>query len=271
MNTAKTIHAAGGEFHVDDTGEENLVPVVCFHSLFLDNRQMDAFTEAASGIFRVIRPDFRGQGRSCAANRNIITVEQDAGEMAAVLDVMGITNAHFLSSSMGGDVGLRVAANRPDLVRSMVITGSSARAEPADQLAQFRVWVDDVGERGFVDDVLDTTVRIMFGQTTLDDPERAEIVQLWTDRIAALPKTLKPAMAGVIERSSVVPILDHITVPCLVISGEECIARPPEWAEELAGGLPNSELWMMSKVGHSPLLEVPEIVNPRIIEFFRTH
>lgn len=42
---------------------------------------------------------------------------------------------HFLSSSMGGDVGLRVAANRPDLVRSMVITGSSARAEPADQLA----------------------------------------------------------------------------------------------------------------------------------------
>lgn len=271
MNTAKTIHAAGGDFHVDDTGEENLVPVVCFHSLFLDNRQMDAFTGAAAGIFRVIRPDFRGQGRSCAANRNIITVEQDAGEMAAVLDAMGITNAHFLSSSMGGDVGLRVAANRPDLVRSMVITGSSARAEPADQLAEFRVWVDDVGERGFVDDVLDSTVKIMFGQTTLDDPERAEIVQLWTDRIASLPKSLKPAMAGVIERSSVVPLLVNITVPCLVISGEECIARPPEWAEELAGGLPNSELWMMSEVGHSPLLEVPEVVNPRIIEFFSTH
>jgi|AntAceMinimDraft_13_1070369.scaffolds.fasta_scaffold15271_2 pimeloyl-ACP methyl ester carboxylesterase len=271
MNTAKSIQAASGEFHVDDSGEQDLVPVVCFHSLFLDNRQMDAFTEAAAGIFRVIRPEYRGQGRSCAANGDIVTVEQDAGEMAAVLDAMGITNAHFLSSSMGGDVGLRVAANRPDLVRSMVITGSSARAEPSDQLAEFRVWVDDVGERGFVDDVLDTTVKIMFGKTTLNDPNRVGIVQLWTDRIAALPTSLKPAMAGVIERSSVVAQLAYISVPCLVISGEECIARPPEWAKELADGLPNSELWMMSGVGHSPLLEVPEVVNPRILEFFSTH
>ncbi len=271
MSTARRITAAGGEFHVDDTGELDLVPVVCFHSLFLDNRQMDEFTKAAAGQFRVIRPEYRGQGRSCAANSDIVTVEQDAGEMTAVLDVMGITNAHFLSSSMGGDVGLRVAANRPDLVRSMVITGSSARAEPADQLAEFRVWVDDVGQRGFVDDVLDTTVKIMFGKTTLADPSKADVVQLWTDRIAALPTSLKPAMAGVIERGSVIPQLAHITVPCLVISGEECIARPPEWAHELADGLPNSELWMMSGIGHSPLLEAPEIVNPRILEFFRTH
>jgi pimeloyl-ACP methyl ester carboxylesterase len=78
-------------------------------------------------------------------------------------------------------------------------------------------------------------------------------------------------MAGVIERSSVVAQLAYISVPCLVISGEECIARPPEWAKELADGLPNSELWMMSGVGHSPLLEVPEVVNPRILEFFSTH
>ena len=40
---------------------------------------------------------------------------------------------------------------------------------------------------------------------------------------------------------------------------------------KLADGLPNSELWMMSGIGHSPLLEAPEIVNPRILEFFRTH
>lgn len=245
--------------------------MVCFHSLFLDNRQMDEFTKAAAGKFRVIRPEYRGQGRSCAANKDIVTMEQDAGEMAAVLDGMGITNAHFLSSSMGGDVGLRVAVFRPDLVRSMAITGSSARAEPADQLAQFRVWVDDVGERGFVDDVLDTTVRIMFGQTTLDNPEKAEVVQLWTDRIAALPKSLKPAMAGVIERGNMVPLLQYIGVPCLVISGEECIARPPEWAKELADGLPDSELWMMTGIGHSPLLEAPEVVNPRILEFFSSH
>lgn len=124
---------------------------------------------------------------------------------------------------------------------SLGSVGEHARAEPSDQLAEFGVWVDDVGERGFVDEVLDTTVKIMFGETTRNDPDRADLVQLWIDRIAARPTSLKPAMAVVVERSSVIPQLAHITVPCLVISGEECIARPPEWAKELADGLPDSE------------------------------
>lgn len=271
MTNAHRVPVGDGEIHVDDTGERDLVPVVCLHSLFLDNRQFDVFTEDARGRFRVIRPDFRGQGRSSGATREIITVESCAGDIQAVLDKLGVTRAHFLMSSMGGDVGLRVAANRPDIVRSLVITGSSARAEPPDQLVEFLKWVDDVGERGFVDDVLTTTMRIMLGETTLADPDRRDVVELWTNRIASLTPDLKPAMAGVIRRESALGLLEHITAPSFVISGEECIARPPDWAGELADGLPNSELWMMEKIGHSPLMEAPEVVNPRILDFFAKH
>ncbi|GAB3677924.1 alpha/beta fold hydrolase [Saccharopolyspora tripterygii] len=266
--TSTTLTLAGGELFVDDTGEANLTPVVCLHSLFLDHRQFDEFTRAAAGKFRVIRTDFRGQGRSSAGIRDIISVESVAGDVIAVLDALGIERAHFLASSMGGDVGVRVAAYRPDLIRSMVITGSSARAEPAEQLDEFLEWVENVGERGFVDDVLTSTMRIMFGETTLNDPARKDVVKLWNERIAALPKSLKPAMAGVIRRRSALPLLEDITAPTLVISGEECICRPPEWAHELADGLPNSELWMMDRIGHSPLLEAPEVVNARVIDFF---
>jgi 3-oxoadipate enol-lactonase len=271
MTSTAMVPVADGQLHVDDTGEADLVPVVCLHSLFLDNRQFDGFATAASGEFRVIRPDFRGQGRSSGAVRDIITVESCAGDIQALLDRLGVTNAHFLVSSMGGDVGLRVAANRPDLVRSMVVTGSSARAEPPGQLQEFLQWVENVGQRGFVDDVLATTMRIMLGETTLHDPSKREVVDLWTARIASLTPRLKPAMAGVIRRRSALELLEDITAPTFVISGEECIARPPEWAEELAGGLPNSELWMMPKIGHSPLLEAPEVVIPRVLAFFREH
>lgn len=271
MTNASRIPVADGELHVDDTGERDLVPVVCLHSLFLDNRQFDEFTAAASGRLRVIRPDFRGQGRSSPATREIITVESCAGDIQALLDVLGVRHAHFLASSMGGDVGLRVAANRPDLIRSMAITGSSARAEPPGQLEEFLQWVEDVGERGFVDDVLTSTMRIMLGETTLADPDRRDVVDLWMRRIASLTPDLKPAMAGVIRRSSALDLLKDITAPTLVISGEECIARPPEWAEELAEGLPNSQLWMMEKIGHSPLMEAPEVVNARILDFFAEH
>ena len=127
MSTENIVAAAGSAFYVVDTGEKDLVPVVCLHSLFLDNRQFEGFTEAARGRYRVVRPDFRGQGQSAAADRDVITMERNAGEMAAVVDALGITRAHFVVSSMGGDVGARLAAYRPDLVRTMVFTGSSAR------------------------------------------------------------------------------------------------------------------------------------------------
>jgi len=45
----------------------------------------------------------------------------------------------------------------------------------------------------------------MFGETTRNNPGRADLVQLWTDRITALPTRLKPGMAGVIECSSAIP------------------------------------------------------------------
>ena len=271
MSTENIVAAAGSAFYVVDTGEKDLVPVVCLHSLFLDNRQFEGFTEAARGRYRVVRPDFRGQGQSAAADRDVITMERNAGEMAAVVDALGITRAHFVVSSMGGDVGARLAAYRPDLVRTMVFTGSSARNEPPGQLEEFLQWVENVGNRGFVDDVLDDTMAIMLGETTRNDPQRKDIVDLWTQRIAALTPELKPAMAGVIRRRSALDLLEDLTVPTLVISGEEDIARPPEWAEEVVERLPDTELWMMEGTGHSPLLEQPELVNQRILDFFDEH
>ena len=70
-----------------------------------------------------------------------------------------------------------------------------------------------------------------------------------------------------IERDSVVDLLPEIRVPVLVVSGLEDLPRPPEWAEEVANSLPNAELWQLPKVGHSPTLEAPEIVLPRILKF----
>ena len=270
MNASDTIRVAGTSLHVDDTGEESLEPVVCLHSLFVDNRMFDGFVEAARGTFRLIRPDFRGQGRSAPADRDVVTMEQCAGDIAALLDALGVSRAHLLVSSMGGDVGVRLAAYRPDLVRSMVFLGSSVRSEPADKLDAYMAWADDVTANGFKDERLDFVVQVMFGASTRASDAMKETVALWTDRLAGLTSSLKPAMAGVILRGDGTRLLPDVQVPALVISGEECPVRPPEWARELADGLPDSALQMLPAVGHSPLLERPDQVIPRVLDFFRT-
>jgi len=268
MNQATLVPVSGTHLFVADSGETGLPPVLCLHSLFLDGRMFDGFVAAAAGRFRVIRPDFRGQGRSEPSRDSIISIETCASDIEELLKRLGIASAHVLVSSMGGDVGLRLAAQRPDLVRSLVVLGSSARAEPAEQLGRFRAWVDEVEKTGFTGATLEMTMSIMFGETTRASVAQREMLGLWKERIAALPTTLRPAMSGVIERGSVVDMLPSITAPALVISGDECIARPPDWARELAEGLPNSEFLLLEKIGHSPLLEIPEVVLPRIIAFF---
>ncbi len=268
MSPSTQVPVPGAELYVEDSGERDLPVVVALHSLFMDGRMFDRFAADAAGRYRVVRPDFRGQGRNPPASGDIVTMDECARDIEAVLDALELGPVHWLLSSMGGDVGLRVAGRRPELTRSIVITGSSARSEPDEQLDRFRQFVQDFSERGFVDDLLELLVEVMFGATTRSDPSKADLVEHYRNEFAALPTGLRPAFTGVIERASVVDLLPGIEAPTLVVTGAEDMPRPTEWADELHDHLPNSELWRLAGVGHSPLLEAPELVNPRALEHF---
>ncbi|WP_329387537.1 alpha/beta fold hydrolase [Streptomyces sp. NBC_01716] len=265
--TEKTIPVNGTELFVRDTGEEDLPVVLALHSLFLDGRMFEGFKEAAAGRYRVIRPDFRGQGRSAPAEGDFIHLDTVTADVIALAEALNLKQVHLLVQSMGGDVAFRLAVARPALVRSMIVLGSSACSEPADQLQVFREWVNSVGRQGFVGDVLRETMEIMFGATTLTNPDKQDIVQLWESRIAEVPKTLRPAMAGVIERGTAVHLLPQIKVPVFIVSGEEDKPRPVPWQDEMAEHLPNATLWRLERIGHSPILEVPDVVLPRLLGF----
>lgn len=264
------ISVAGTTLHVEDTGGDG-PPVICLHSLFMDGRMFDDFADAASRTYRVIRPDHRGQGRSAVGAADVITVEQCAGDIAALLDHLDVSGAHVVATSMGGDVALRLAVFRPDLVATLALLGTSARAEPSDQAAAFEAMNADVAANGFTGATLGFVSGIMFGTTSQQDPELASTIATWNERFASLPASLSAAAAGVMQRGDALPLLAHITIPSLVISGEECPVRPPEWARELAEGLPSSELVMLPGVGHSPLLEAPGIVTPKLLDLFATN
>jgi pimeloyl-ACP methyl ester carboxylesterase len=258
----------GSKFWVADTGETELPVILCLHSCFLDGTMFDGLVAAAAGKFRVVRPDFRGQGRSALDDVDIITMERCAEDMEAVIEAMGLTSVNVMAQSMGGDVAFRLIARRPELFRSLVVAGSSACSEPPGQLAEFRQWVIDAGNEGFTGHVLDTTMAIMFGVTTRSDPAKKDLMAYWRGKIAALPKALRPAMSGVMERGSSVPLLSGIKIPVLIFNGEEDLPRPPAWSDEMARELPNAKLIRLAKIGHSPTLEAPEQVIPAIIEFF---
>ncbi|PQM29103.1 alpha/beta hydrolase [Sphingopyxis lindanitolerans] len=252
---------------VEDTGEPNLAPIVCLHSLFLDGRMFDDLVPAAAGRFRVVRPDFRGQGGSAPATEATVSMECCAEDMIALIEAMALPPVHLAAASMGGDVAVRMLARRPELFRSVVMMGSSVRSEPPEQMANFRGLLDRTIEDGFVGDDLEMMMAIMFGATTRAKPEAQAMLAHWCSRIGFLTRSSWPAMYGVLERGDAANLLPLVTVPALVYSSEDDIARPIEWSREVADGIRGARLVPLQGVGHSPILEASAVVIPEMLAF----
>lgn len=252
---------------VEDTGEAHLPPVLCLHSLWLDHTMFDALVEAAQGKFRLIRPDFRGQGKSAPPTGPVIDMDCCAADMEALIEVMGLADVNLVVQSMGGDVALRMVARRPKFYRSLVMLASSARGGEKDELEWVNKWLDDSYQTGFVGDSLQLLREVMFGATTRKAVSKQAMLKRWSDMLEASPQSLWPAIRGVIDRDGCAELLPSIPVPTLIFSGEEDVARPPAWAQEVFDGLPRAKLVPLSGIGHSPILEAPELVIPQIIAF----
>jgi len=267
MATAIGIGVRDTVLWVEDSGEADLPPVLCLHSLWLDRTMFGQLVEAAAGQYRMICPDFRGQGKSAPPTTDTISIETCAQDMIALIEVLGLSNVNLVVQSMGGDVAIHMAASRPDLFRSIVMLASSARGGEIDEMDWVVQWLKDAYETGFVGDSLQSLREVMFGATTRKTLSKQKMLKHWSDMLEASPRSLWPAIRGVIYREGSAHLLPTIDIPTLVFSGEEDVARPPAWAREVVDNLPRAKLVSLSAVGHSPILEVPEQVIPPILAF----
>ncbi len=267
MFSSRAYEVNGTTLWVEDSGPQDAPVILCLHSLFLDGRMFAGFELEAVSRYRVVSPDFRGQGCSAPTVQRSIPMEQCAEDMLALISAMGLSDVNIIGASMGGDVAARMVVAKPNLFRSMVFMGSSVRSEPVEQALQFKKWLQSCAEIGFVGDNLQMLQAVMFGETTRRRDDFEQEFAIWLQKLSSTRKTLFPAMMGVLERGSFVDNLPKITVPTLVYSGEEDFARPPAWGRDIADSVSGARQIVLKGVGHSPLLEAPEIVIPGTLHF----
>lgn len=267
MTFAKGVAVRDTILWVEDTGEAHLPPIMCLHSLWLDGAMFDGLVAAAKGRYRVIRPDFRGQGSSAPATEDVVSMDCCAEDLIALIEALDLPPLSVAAASMGGDVAVRMLARRPELFCALVMLGSSVRGEPADQLARFQDFLDGAREKGFVGEDLSTLMSIMFGATTRGKAGAQPMLAYWSKKLELTPRSRWPALMGVLHRPSAVALLSDIKAPTLVFSGEEDIARPPEWSQEVARGVAGAAMISLRGVGHTPILEAPEVVIPPALDF----
>jgi 3-oxoadipate enol-lactonase len=170
----------GTRLWVQDHGGPG-VPIVFSHSLFFDSAMFEPLARAFETRFRVITYDHRAQGQSLAKPGEELGMDVLAEDAACLIEHLGAAPCHFVGNSLGGFVALRLAIRRPELLRSAAILGSSAEAE--HRLAEFAPVVQRLRADG-PGAMLDTLMFIMFGDSFLADPQRADERSHWRDPAA---------------------------------------------------------------------------------------
>jgi 3-oxoadipate enol-lactonase len=109
--------------------------------------------EALSERFRVLRYDHRGHGRSPAPGGSFSVVDL-AVDAVALLDRLSIERAAFCGLSLGGMVGICLAANAPERLSSLVLCSATAHYEDHGPWVERAASVRWVGTAGIASEVV---------------------------------------------------------------------------------------------------------------------
>jgi 3-oxoadipate enol-lactonase len=219
--------------------------------------------------YRCITFDWRGQGQS-AVTRDGYDMESLYADTVALMDALHIETCHFVGLSMGGFIGMRLAARRPDLVTSLILIGTSADPEPAANIPKYRMLNLVARWFGF-GLVANRVMAIMFGQKFLRDPARQQECAEWRRQLFANHRIgITRATSGVIARHGVYDELHAITAPTLILVGDQDVATVPATAQRMHERITRSQLTIIPGAGHTSTVEEPEAINTAILTFLST-
>lgn len=239
--------------------------IIFSHGLLFNHSMWDAQIAYFKKLYRCIAYDHRGQGQSeLTGSQDMDTLYEDAASL--IEQVSPDKPVHFVGLSMGGFVGMRLAARKPHLLKSLTLMETSADPEINKLKYTMLSWIfRTIGPKP----VSKKVIRILFGESSISDPTKQEQLNYWRSKIATYPASITKAVDGVIHRRSLYDEIAKINVPTQVLVGEEDVAATPEMAKRIHGQIKNSTLTFISKAGHSSCIEQPEEVNSIIENFIQ--
>jgi pimeloyl-ACP methyl ester carboxylesterase len=260
----------GAQVFVEDTGlplgRPDAETVMFGHGVLFSGRSFRAQIDRLRDRFRCVAVDFRGQGLSPAADSGY-DMDTLTDDVVGIIDKLGLGRVHFVGLSMGGFVGMRLAARHPELVRSLVLLDTSAGPEPQANVPRYKLLAAIYTWFG-LRPVRKSVEKIMFGPTYLADPRSQAEIDEWVEELSGLDKRgVKKAIYGVIERTAIHSEIGRITAPTLVGIGADDVATTRDKSEAIVAAIPGSRLEIIADAGHSSSIEQPGAVADLIERF----
>ncbi|MGI9644594.1 MAG: alpha/beta fold hydrolase [Ilumatobacteraceae bacterium] len=254
----------GVRIHYSITGRPGAPAILFVQGLGVDKNGWNLQRLATMPWYRAVALDNRGAGRSDKPHGSY-SLEQMAADAIAVLDDAGIETAHVVGASMGGAISQLLAVEYPERLRSLTLACTAGRNHPwrEELLAS---WRDAALARG-IGSMGQEAARWVIGPRSF---RRLLPAMGWLGPLALG----RPAHAFAAQVDAILGVdmetaarVGEISVPTLVLVGNQDILTPRGDSEDLADSIPTAELVVISGAAHGFMVEHASTFNRVLLEF----
>lgn len=164
--------------------------------------------------------------------------------------------------SMGGYLAFELMRQAGDRVTRLALLNTSARPDRAEQSQDRREQIAMTRDGRFAEAV-DILYQRWVRPARRDDPALGPVVRQMADETG--PEAFIRQQTAIMNRPDSRPGLAAIGCPVLVVAGAEDTVTIPEYAEEMAGGIPQAKLVVIPDCGHLSTLEQPAAVTEALV------
>ena len=254
-----TFSRAGTSLHYSISGNPDGQVLVFSNSLGTDFRIWDQVVARLPDSLRVVRYDKRGHGLS-DVGQVPWGMADHVSDLAGLLDHLDIRDAIVCGLSVGGMITQGLAAERPELVKAMILCDTGAKIGTPDMWQQRVETVHSAGIESMADAVMERWFTSEFRESDPTFP-------IWRNMLC---RTTAEGYAGTcqaIADTDLIESTSRLRIPCLGICGDKDLATPPDLVRETVSLVPGAMFELIRNAGHIPCVEQPEAMTSAIKAF----
>lgn len=248
------------------TGPADAPVVVLIHGLGLC-RDVFAGMLPAFKDYRVLAYDLYGHGAS-EPSEDTASLTVYAGQLAGLMDHLGVASAHIVGFSIGGMINRRFALNYPDRVASLAIL-NSPHDRGADAQLQVEARALAARDQGAFA-TFDAALRRWFTPAYLATGSGVTLVRAWREMV----DYDSYAQAAWVLANGVVELTGRdgeITAPTLVMTCENDSGSTPAMSRDIALEIEDAPVIIVPALQHLGMMETPNAFTAPILDFIAKH
>jgi 3-oxoadipate enol-lactonase len=237
--------------------------LLLLHSFPLDRNVWKHQLATLAG-WRRIAPDLRGFGESDAPEDGY-SMAAYADDCVRLLDRLRIGRVVVAGLSLGGYIAFEMLRRDPDRIAGLILCDTRAGADSPES-AKGRDETTQIARTGGSAAIAERMIPVLLGRTTLQT--QPQLVQQVRETITKTPvQGIVGALQAMKARPDSTDLLKGITVPTLVVIGQEDALITSAEAKAMAAAIPLAAMTTIAQAGHMAPLEAPTAVSRVFAEF----